>query len=189
MQYEVEIKLPLGDMRQTIEEQLDNAGAEFVGLIRQSDHYFNHPQRDFAVTDEALRIRSVNEKNWITWKGPKIDSRTKTRREIELPLGDSSETAAGFAEILTLLSFRSVATVVKDRRVYRMDFKGAQCEIALDDVVDVGSFLEIELIADESNLASAQDTVVELGSLLGLHETEQKSYLEMLLEQKNRQGD
>jgi adenylate cyclase, class 2 len=185
MEYEVEVKFPLGELRGSIEARLIEAGARFVGLIRQSDHYFNHPVRDFGETDEALRIRSVDDKNWITWKGPKIDTRTKTRREIELPLGDTSQTADGLAEILTLLSFRSVARVHKDRRHYELEFNGTTCEIALDDVDEVGSFLEIELIADESTLQDAQQTVVELGTKLGLHETESRGYLEMLLEQKS----
>ena len=188
MNYEVEVKFPLGKLRATIETALFELGAEFVGSIRQSDHYFNHPARDFARTDEALRIRSVDDQNWITWKGPKIDTRTKTRREIELPLGDGQQTADGLAEILTLLSFRSVACVVKTRAQYRFVINAATCEITIDDVDDVGSFLEIELIADESTLASAQGTVIELGTRLGLYETESRSYLEMLLEHRSMQS-
>ena len=44
------------------------------------------PCRDFAQTDEALRIRTVGDTSFVTYKGPKLDATTKTRRELELPL-------------------------------------------------------------------------------------------------------
>ena len=54
----------------------------------QEDIYFNSPIVDFAKTDEALRIRTTkqgDEKHiFITYKGAKIDSESKTREEIEL---------------------------------------------------------------------------------------------------------
>ena len=49
----------------------------------QVDTYFSHPARDFAATDEALRIRSIDQENFVTYKGPKLDATTKTRREID----------------------------------------------------------------------------------------------------------
>ena len=85
MRYEVEQKFPVADMR-AIREGLAALGAEVAAPQEEVDLYFAHPVRDFAATDEALRLRQKGPQNRITYKGPKIDTTTKTRREIELPL-------------------------------------------------------------------------------------------------------
>src|ERR1700688_1176895 len=71
----------------------------------QVDRYYAHPARDFAQTDEALRIRRIGQANYVTYKGPKLDTTTKTRRELELPLAPGDAGAAGFAELLEALGF------------------------------------------------------------------------------------
>lgn len=181
--FEVELKFPLGDLRAVVVEQLRTLGAQCGETVPQADRYFNHPQRDFASTDEALRIRSIGDLNVVTYKGPKIDSRTKTRREIELPLGPTAQTAEQLAEVLTVLSFRPVATVRKQRQQWHLTSGEWHFEIALDDVEQVGSYLEIELVATTAQLPAAQAAVLELASRLGLPAQEKRSYLRMLLEQ------
>ena len=53
--YEVEIKVP-ADLDAT-RERLREVGAERVAAKRQRDTYYDAPHREFAETDEALRIR------------------------------------------------------------------------------------------------------------------------------------
>src|SRR5207253_2313519 len=107
MQYEVEQKVRFSDLR-AIDEKLRQLGAAEGPAIVQIDCYFRHPSRDFAQTDEALRIRTVGNEHWITYKGPKIDLETKTRRELELPIGAGQQTIDGFTELLEALGFSSV---------------------------------------------------------------------------------
>ena len=83
MHFEVEQKFALDSVAE-VEQRLAHWGAG-SGVSEQSDLYFNHPARDFAKTDEALRLRSVGDEHFITYKGPKLDATTKTRQEIELP--------------------------------------------------------------------------------------------------------
>ena len=85
MKYEVEQKFPLADAAEA-ERKLVALGGPFSDPVEQVDRYFGHPARDFAKTDEALRIRRIGQENRITYKGPKLDAATKTRRELELPL-------------------------------------------------------------------------------------------------------
>jgi hypothetical protein len=87
----------------------DRLGGRSADTVTQVDQYFNHPARDFAQTDEALRLRRVGEVNFITYKGPKLDAITKSRHEIELPLPSGDAAATGFAELLTTLGFQPVA--------------------------------------------------------------------------------
>ena len=85
MRYEVEQKFPVDDLA-TIAARLDMLGASVSKPKTEEDLYFAHPSRDFAETDEALRIRRKGDATFITYKGPKVDTTTKTRRELELPL-------------------------------------------------------------------------------------------------------
>ncbi len=180
MKYEVEQKFPVREVA-PIEAALRECGAVFRQPIVQVDTYFAHPARDFAQTDEALRIRRVGDSCFVTYKGPKIDARTKTRREIELPLAGGEDAGDRFAELLIALGFRRVADVRKRRRAVQLQWNDRSVEVALDDVDHVGSFVELEIIADEDGLEPATATLASLASRLGLSGGERRSYLELLL--------
>ena len=61
-----------------LERRLSEWGARPDPPIDEADHYFNAPDRDFARTDEALRVRRIGTSNHVTYKGPKRDAQTKT---------------------------------------------------------------------------------------------------------------
>jgi adenylate cyclase class 2 len=183
MKYEVEQKFPIGDIA-TIERKLVALGGVFAAPVEQVDRYFGHPARDFARTDEALRIRRTGHENRITYKGPKIDAATKTRREIELPLAPGEQAAEDYTSLLEALGFRRVAEVRKRRRIANLPWHGCEIEAALDDVEHVGQFLELELSADEQGLDAARECLASLAEELGLQQSERRSYLEMLLNRK-----
>ncbi len=180
MHLEVEQKFPLADVA-AVERRLAELGAQASETLEQIDRYFNHPARDFAQTDEALRLRSSGDKHFITYKGPKLDAATKTRRELELPLAGGSTALADFAELLTALGFRPVAEVHKVRRRFEIPWEGKTVEAVIDDVAEVGNFLELELSANETDVEAAKACIASLAARLGLVKTERQSYLELLL--------
>jgi adenylate cyclase class 2 len=108
--YEVEQKYPLSDVA-AVEAALARLGATWHGTVEQVDRYFNHPCRDFAATDEALRLRRTGEALAITWKGPRLDATAKTRRELELPLAEAAVPAAAVAEAAVPAAAPSEAAV------------------------------------------------------------------------------
>ncbi|CAD5243884.1 class IV adenylate cyclase [Thermococcus camini] len=155
---------------------------EMIRKEYHEDTYFQHPCRDFAETDEALRIRvrrfNGHFEAFLTYKGPKIDSNSKTRREIEVPLSDPDK----HAEILARLGFREVMTVEKVREKYYVD-KGVV--IALDEIDRLGKFIEIEALAESED--AVEETVKRLKEILenlGVKHFERRSYLELLLERR-----
>lgn len=184
--FEVELKFRLPDDGRQILTCLTECGAVPQAVQQQVDRYFNHPARDFKQTDEALRIRSVDQQNWLTWKGPRIDSPTKTRPEIEVPLGPGEETARQFAEVLRRLGFQFVAEVRKQRQVFQLSRADGRFELALDTVAGIGAFLEIELLAAADELAAAQAAVLTLGEELGAGAITSRSYLAMVLERSGQ---
>src|SRR5947208_16430812 len=115
MHWEVEPKFRVSNVQAT-RSALAELGVQWHEALQQVDQYFNHPARDFGRTDEALRLRRVGEQNFITYKGPKIDAATKTRRELELQLPSGPDVSSQFAELLSALGFISVTSVSKVRQ-------------------------------------------------------------------------
>ena len=178
---EVEQKFRVSDLTAFV-TRLKSLGTNLGDPQIQVDRYFNHPARDFAQTDEALRIRQVGEKNCLTYKGPKLDTTTKTRREIEMAIAPGGAAAEEFAELLVALGFRPVADVRKERRQTTLERRGRTIEIVLDKVDRVGQYVELEIVVDASEMDAAKDAVQGLAAELGLNDNERKSYLELLLE-------
>ncbi len=190
--YEVEIKFPAADAA-AIERRLADLAAVWLEAVEQIDLYFAHPCRDFARTDEALRLRRDGDAVVITWKGPRIDAATKTRREIELPLSDALPqrgdtfhpaefSVERWTELLEALGFRPVATVAKRRRPARVFWQGADVEVVLDCVTGLGDFVELELQAAEADVPRARACLESLAREIGCGAAERRSYLELLLE-------
>jgi adenylate cyclase, class 2 len=180
MHWEVEQKHSVADLP-AIRSRLDALGVDWHEPICQVDHYFNHPARDFGQTDEALRLRQVGDQNYITYKGPKIDPATKTRRELELPLPAGPGVGGQFSELLLALGFVSAGIVRKDRQPGVLAWSGQQVEVALDDVQNLGCFVELELSATDSTLDRAKAALASLSQRLNLAASERLSYLELLL--------
>lgn len=181
MKYEVEQKFPVEGF-DAVRTRLEDLHARFAAGHEETDTYFNHPQRDFRETDEALRIRRRGQSNRVTYKGPKIDSTTKTRRELELDLPEGVETTAGWVELLETLGFRLVGRVHKRRRKFHVDWQDWTIEGTLDEIDGLGEFVELELVVDEGELDDARKAIGGLAARLGLFTSERRSYLQLLLE-------
>ncbi len=161
-----------------IEKRLEELGASYLGEEVQKDTYFQHPERDFVKTDEALRIRDVDGKFTLTYKGPKLDKLTKTREELNVDIQDRK----AMEEVLFRLGFRAAAKVEKRRRNYR----AGEYRVMLDEVKGIGDFLEIEKEAQEYE---PEELIAFLGEL-GIKEdaVERRSYLEILTSKRGQPG-
>lgn len=180
---EVEVKFAVSDWSQLL-TQLDALGARSERTREEIDTYFNAlpPGRDFAQTDEALRIRQVNANAWLTYKGPKLDAATKTRLELEVPLGNGQTAPTDLARVLELLGYRPVAVVRKTRRTLTLTHAGRAVRVCLDDVAAVGRFVELEVVTATEDLDAARAVVLSLAGRLGLTQQERRSYLQLLLQ-------
>lgn len=180
MTIEVEQKFHVSDVT-SLERKLAALDAVHQETVTQVDHYFAHPARDFARTDEALRLRQVGQLNFITYKGPKLDDTTKTRREIEIALDNGPKSASDAIELVEALGFRPVADVRKRRKHFSLQRQAWQIGVSLDEVEGLGDFLELEILADEADVAHARDALSSLAAELELGPGERQSYLELLL--------
>jgi adenylate cyclase class 2 len=155
-------------------EKLASLGAIFVGVENHLDVYFDSPIKSFATSDEALRIRVKETGAYLTYKGPKIDRETKSRMEETVAVDDAER----LEKILNALGFVRAGTVEKRRTKYIL----GEATIAFDEVLDLGTFLEVELLADE-DWSSMKKVAIDIMDQLGLNDLIRKSYLELLYEQ------
>jgi adenylate cyclase class 2 len=175
--YEVELKVPADHA--TVRERLAGLDAEPLGEVRQVDTYYDAPHRDFAETDEALRVRRETTDEGttakLTYKGPLVDDTSKTREEFETGV-DDGDTAG---DVFERLGFEPAAVVEKGRERFRV----GDYVVTLDAVTDVGEFVEVEREVPEAKLDSAREGAFDLLARLGLDpdDTVRTSYLGMLL--------
>jgi adenylate cyclase class 2 len=180
MMLEIEVKYPVANLV-ALEAKLITSGATLVETREDADHYHNAPDRDFAQTDEAFRLRCIGDANYLTYKGPKIDTQTKTRTEIEVEFARGDAAASDILRMLGCLGYRPVAVVHKKRRIYRSQQGRFTVDVSLDELDEVGTFAEVEIIANEGDLADAKAVLQRVADDLGLSHAERRSYLELLL--------
>lgn len=173
---EIEVKARVENPKH-MERAIIELGATPTGIENQVDTYYNSQFRDLGKTDEALRIRVQDRESFLTYKGPKMDSVSKTRKEFQVAMDD----ADNMGKILSSIGFSPVATVIKKRKNFRLgDFF-----IYLDEVRNLGHFLEVEVFAKDSrNYEEKVEAVFKFIEKLGIRResTIRKSYLEMILE-------
>jgi adenylate cyclase, class 2 len=177
---EVELKYWL-DNPESLLSALVARGAEPGAATLERDVYFNHPSRDFAETDEALRLRWDGSAAVLTYKGQLLDQVSKSREELELDLAGEPalETAR---RILALLGFREVRDVEKRRTKFPILHRGLPVLVTIDEVAGLGLFAELEASADREVYEPVRDQLIELAGMLGLERGERRSYLQMLME-------
>ena len=184
--YEVEVKVPVKDAT-AMEHAILRAGGRRLNSEIQTDMYYDHPCRSFSETDESVRIRtreaadaplsnSGHAPMELTYKGPKVDKTTKTRLEYTTGITDFDATIS----ILHHTGFNHVASIKKHRIFF--DIKGAT--VSIDNVDDVGLFIELEIIAgSKRSMEAARSRVISLVQQLGLDPDSmiRESYLELYL--------
>jgi adenylate cyclase class 2 len=150
MHIEIEAKLKVGSLPAVV-KKLKAAGARFVGKHIQTDTYFDDGKSSLRKSDSALRIRRQvicrKEQVIVTFKGPKRKRRFKQRQEIQFEVSD-----ARLAEmLLAAIGYKKALVFQKKRQVWLL----GGCEVALDELPLLGSFIEIEG-PDEKRIAAVQ---------------------------------
>lgn len=155
-----------------VRDELVKLGAVFVERKEEVDVYYQHPCRDFAETDEALRVRRSGSSVEVSYKGPRMPSSAKTRLEL-------TAFAEGNVEpMLEALGFKKVAVIKKNREYYAY----SSLTISVDRVEGLGDFVEIEAVASsEASVKEAEAEIAALAERLGLRDKVDETYLELFL--------
>jgi len=181
MPLEIELKYRVAD-HESVSEALARLGFMPAGVVMEEDQYLNGADRDFAKTGEAFRLRREGTNYLFTYKGPKLPGIAKIRREIEVQVTQSQESATLLLELLEALGFCPVAKVVKERAFFKGEWQGEEVTVCLDSIDSLGWFVELEQLAEERHAESVCLRLRDLAGVLGLSEMESKSYLALVLE-------
>lgn len=144
---EVEVKLAVVNPDEA-RKALLGEGFKYLDTCFEVDTYYSHPCRNFAESDEALRLRkrvcSSGSSYTLTYKGPRQRATgevgLKVREEVEVHLEE--EAYESIKQLLGKLGFVEVASFSKKREIYESG--GGELEASLDELHGVGYFLEIE---------------------------------------------
>lgn len=181
---EIEIKTPVDKRAFGKIKQYLKANAKLVGVSREVDKYYNSPHRDFLKLkhpEEYLRIRIKDSGGAITYKRVYFnDKGWKTHAdEYESCIDDTGQ----LEKIFSVLNFDNFLTIDKRREHY--DFKD-MFEIDLDEVKELGCFVEIEAMKDFGGKETTYNEVANFAQKLGLNPKNQDNdgYVLMMMKKK-----
>jgi len=148
---EIEVKLACDDL-----DRLRNAG--FRLTLETPRHFEDNwlldlPDQPLFRQGAALRVRSVNGKGTVTYKGvvkETYESRLKVREEIETAVDEPER----LIELFERLGYHRSFRYQKYRTAYCVALDGRELKVVLDET-PMGNFIEIE--GDESSVLKALD--------------------------------
>lgn len=160
---EIEVKAKVYD-RKNLEEKLHELGCSLSSPIRQIDRIFI-PKGTTIPTGKGvnvLRIRNEQHRILFTLKQSQENHLDKIEKEFTI---DNEQQAA---EAIVLLGFEESVAVEKIRRKCRYQ----DYEICVDEVSNLGTFVEIEKISSEDG-AHIQTQLFALLKTLGVRKEDQ----------------
>lgn len=149
---EIEAKIKVNSLKDVEDKLLDLSTALYVGELHQVDYYFQNT-KEAAVWIRLRKQRSgLFETLFLTFKGLKEKSIYKKRKEFEVKLEiDQFDT---MFKLLLALGFEQNLSGAKTREVWTFN----DCEIALDTLPRLGTFVEIEG-PNEAAIAFVQESL------------------------------
>jgi adenylate cyclase class 2 len=134
---EIEIKLRIEDAAEG-RRRLERAGFQIAASrVFEANLVFDTQDGRLRTAGALLRVRQAGQRSLLTFKGPAVHGRHKSREELEIELSDASVAA----EILSRLGFQPVFRYEK----YRTEFcHPDQAGLVTLDETPIGHFLELE---------------------------------------------
>lgn len=157
---EIEIKATF-ENKQKLVNKLNKLGAEREKNKHQMDEYYNHPSIDTRKTNEYIRLRYNSGKNNGIF-AHHINIADGVNKEFEVPVEDVKT----FKKILENLEFPILGIIDKKRETFKL----GEFTITIDEVKDIGNFVEIETEGEQTDVKEKKSSCVNMLSKLGLSE-------------------
>jgi adenylate cyclase class 2 len=140
MPVEIEAKVPVTDFT-SLRRRLRELGAKSMGKGREINRFYDTPNHALRRKDTGLRIRTnfhshKGVSHVVTFKGPRQESKYKLREELEFTTDDPDATAAIFERF----GYEFDLSFEKRRESWQI----GRCKIELDELPQIGKFLEVE---------------------------------------------
>ena len=169
---EIERKRQLTSDAEELFKQLRELGFELQSNLREIDTYYSRPEVHSMQTVECLRIRQRDGFAEVTYK-PATTIATHTKNDViikpETNLPIQPGDAAIAKQLLANLGMTRLVEVNKYRRSFQSsDFP--QATVAIDEIKDAGTFVEVEVLSDDETSTLA--IISEIEAKLGLESAE-----------------
>ena len=144
--HEIEVKFAVTG-HQAVSDALRREGGSYLGSFEQIDRFYDTPRGRLRDGGCGLRIRQsrrldgaggeIDTRPQVTFKGPRRrDSRAKVRPEYQTHMDDSQ----AMEKVFEACGLVPTVVVRKRRTSYRL----GQCMVELDELADIGCFVEVE---------------------------------------------
>ncbi|EGX55320.1 adenylate cyclase [Streptomyces zinciresistens K42] len=147
--------------------QLDERATARTEVYR--DTYYDRPDGSLEKAGEELRVRTVHgadgTRTVLTYKGAAVDEESGSKPEHETRVDDVDQAHA------ILLGLGHVELIAFEKRCRNYDFaaRGRQMLATLVRVPEIdGTYLEVETLVDEQDLAAAMDDIRAVLAELGI---------------------
>ncbi len=178
-----EVELKLRADHDVLRPRLRRLGFARSAYERHVDRYLDVPHRDLAVTDEALRIRTVTDLETdqthaiLAYKGPREEASRALKSRVEHRCRVKDATT--LLTIARAMDCDLVGPVTKRRE----RFDDGTSTVTLDEVEGIGRFVEIERVVAATDRTAAAHTIETLMTDLGLEGAprEERTYLDLVL--------
>lgn len=119
----------------------------------ENDEYFTDIDSNYIKNRTCLRLRNTNNDALeLTFKGKSNEfssnSYAKLERNIELKIKQYDD----FVKVLEKLGFYSYVVVEKNRKIYTKNIGNLVYNIMIDEIKDVGNFVEFEILSSNLNV-------------------------------------
>lgn len=162
---EIEVKIRIIDIK-NIGEKILQLGAKLEKeRFYEENTLYDFPSKILYKKRQALRLRKMNKKSFLTFKGPPQKSRKfKIREEYETEVKNEKQ----LRKILKSLGFIPVFNYEKHRTVYRKKI----LKISLDET-SIGNFIELE---------GKRGEIVKFANALGVSKREfiKQDYIQLI---------
>jgi adenylate cyclase class 2 len=180
MPNEIEAKMKLESF-DAVRRRMEELGAHRVGKVLETNTFFDMPDGKLVKEGKGLRVRDSRDdktgehRHVVTFKGPQGKGELKNREEIEFSVDDGDALAA----LLRAIGFEMILSFQKRRETWELD----DCEVVLDELPILGSFVEIE--------GPGESSVMSLRQKLGLTDRPliQTGYATMLAQRLEESGN
>ena len=181
---EVELKFKLDEKDfLEVKKKLEET-TKFIRKVEQSDEYFTPIHRDFLEPKfpyEWLSIRRRSNKIILNYKHwyPEGVEVAKYCDQFETEVKNSEQ----LEKILLVLNFKKLVRVEKKREVYMFD---DEFEISLDNVKDLGYYVEIEALKDFGGIDKTREKLFDFTKKIGIDTSkiDKRGYPFLLIKKK-----
>ena len=153
MAVEIELKVKVRG-HDELRQRLRDVGASLAGKVLERNIFFEISDHSLTKADRGLRLRtSTNQqagecRHILTYKGPRQPGALKRREELELRVEDANDARA----LLEALGFRIDLEFEKRRESWMLEC----CRVELDELPELGTFVEVEGPSEADVLAVQQ---------------------------------